>query len=335
MALIDFDKIKDILGLSKPLTKLIEVIAQGTGAITQPYLIKKNAEAKAYEINVVSKAIAQNQSSLQKIEYKESKLSLNSLDKSTIEEITSLPERAENRIEYQEQKRQQNIERVTQIAAEQLESVKEVSDEKVDEDWTTHFFNYAQDVSNEEMQNLWGRILAGEVESPKSYSLRALELIRNLSKSEAEIFSKVAKYAVKSSNDYFLFKGKKDLLNQKFGITFNDLALLKELGLLHTSEFTSYEYAKSDKPSNPHLVFGNDIVFMEIKENTPKFTINIYLFTTIGKELLKLVDIESDFNYIMEFAKEVQTENTIVKYGQILEVLPDGLRHSVPLKNVI
>ena len=335
MALIDLDKIKDVLGLSKPLTKLIEVIAQGTGAITQPYLIKKNADAKAYEINVVSKAISENQSSLQKIEYKEAKLSLSSLDKDSIQEVTSLPKRAENRIDYQEQKRQQNIERVTQIAAEQLESVNSVSEEKVDEDWTTRFFNYAQDVSNEEMQSLWGRILAGEVEKPKSYSLRALELIRNLSKSEAEIFSKVAKYAVKSGNDYFVFKGKKDLLNNKFGISFNDLALLKELGLLHTSEFTSYKYAKSDKSSSPHLIFGSHIVVMEIKENTPEFRISINLFTTIGKELLKLIDIEPNFEYIEEFAKDVQTENTIVKYAQIIEFLPDSIRHTVPLKNVL
>ena len=335
MALIDFDKIKDILGLSKPLTKLIEVIANGTGAITQPYLIKKNADAKAYEIDVVSKAITKNQSSLQKIEYKESKLSLNSLDKGSIQEITSLPKRAENRVEYQEQKRQQNIERVTQVAAEQLEKVKEVSDEKVEEDWTTRFFNYAQDVSNEEMQSLWGRILAGEVENPKSYSLRALELIRNLSKNEAEIFTKLAKFAVKSDGEYFLYKGKKDFLSREFGISFNDIALLKELGLLHTSEFTSYEYAKSNKASNPHLIFGGNVVTMEIKENTPKFKIGIYLFTTIGNELLKLIDIESDFNYIKEFAKEVQSEKTTVKYGKIIEILPDGLRHSIPLKNVI
>ncbi|MDT0644954.1 DUF2806 domain-containing protein, partial [Zunongwangia sp. F363] len=334
MALIDFDKIKDVLGLSKPLTKLIEVIAQGTGAITQPYLIKKNADAKAYEINVVSKAIAENQNGLENIEYDEKKVSLRSLNKDSIQEVTSLPDRAENRISYQEQKRQQNIERVTQIAAEQLETEKDVSEEKVDDDWTTRFFNYAQDVSNEEMQSLWGRILAGEVKNPKSYSLRALELIRNLSKREAEIFTKVANYAVQTNNDYFLYKGKDGKLLEKFGVSFSDIALIEELGLMHSGGFTSYKYSKVNQTSSGHLVFGSFIVFMERKPNTPEFSISIQLFTTIGKELLKLVDIDPNFEYVKAFAKEVKSENTSLKYAEVIEINAGTIRHSIPPKEI-
>lgn len=331
MALIDFDKIKDVLGLSKPLTKLIEVIAQGTGAISQPYLIKKNADAKAYEIDVVSKAITKNQDALQKIDYTEEKVSLRSLDKESIKEITSLTDRAENRIQYQEQKRQQNIESVTQIAVEQLENEKEVSDEKVNEDWSTRFFNYAQDVSDEEMQGLWGRILAGEVKNPKSYSLRALDLIRNLSKTEAEVFTKIANYAITTNNDYFLYKGEKDKKLADFNITFNDTALMEELGLMHPGGFTTYNYHQTKDASSGHFVFGDTIVIMERKENSPQFKISIQLFTTIGQELLKLVDIKPDFDYIKNFAQEIKSDNTTFKYAKIIEFSKDSIRHSVPL----
>ena len=41
-------KIEDVAGLSKPLTRLIEVIAQGIGNVTTPYLIRKTAEARAH-----------------------------------------------------------------------------------------------------------------------------------------------------------------------------------------------------------------------------------------------------------------------------------------------
>jgi hypothetical protein len=50
-------KIHDIAGLSKPLTRLIEVISQGVGAVSTPYLIRKTAEARAHEIKVVAKAL--------------------------------------------------------------------------------------------------------------------------------------------------------------------------------------------------------------------------------------------------------------------------------------
>jgi len=40
-------EIKDLFGLSKPLTKLIKVVSQGVGALSKPYLIRKTADAKA------------------------------------------------------------------------------------------------------------------------------------------------------------------------------------------------------------------------------------------------------------------------------------------------
>jgi hypothetical protein len=327
MGIIDFDKIKDILGLSKPLTKLIEVIAQGTGAISKPYLIKKNADAKAYEIKVISKAIRKNQETLQKIDYDESKLSLSSLSKNDIQKVIPLSERTENRINYQEQKRQQNIENVTQIAAEQLESEETVSEEKVNEDWTTRFFNYAQDVSDEEMQSLWGRILAGEVKQPKSFSLRTLELIRNLSKEDAEIFSRVANYAILHGNDAFLYK-KNDIL-EKFNIGFNELALLEEIGLLHAGEFLSFEFLQLPNDKQNVFRFGKTIVIYTKKANSNKKSISIRLFTRIGKELLTLIEKEPDFKYIQEFSKEFRSDTDELKYGQILAYLDNGrIRHS-------
>ena len=73
-----------------------------------------------------------------------------------------------------------NIDNVTQIAAEQLSQEDFVSEEPVEEDWTTRFFNIVEDISDEEMQRLWGKILAGEVKQPKSYSLRTLELLKKI-----------------------------------------------------------------------------------------------------------------------------------------------------------
>ena len=163
-------EIKDLAGLSKP------------------YLIRKTADAKAYEINKIAEAIKENQDDLKTIGFNEEKLSLMSLDHDSLRNNHSLEHRTQQRVEYKEQKRQKNIEAVTQKAAEELESETFVSEEPVDEDWTTRFFDYAENISSEEMQALWGKILSGEVKKPKSYSLRTLDLLRNLSTEEAEAF---------------------------------------------------------------------------------------------------------------------------------------------------
>ncbi len=77
------------------------------------------------------------------------------------------------RIQFQEEKRQSNIVAVIGQAAQELGD-REVQDHEVDHDWTARFFNDVQDVSSEEMQQLWAKILAGEVERPGSTSLRTM-----------------------------------------------------------------------------------------------------------------------------------------------------------------
>jgi uncharacterized repeat protein (TIGR03899 family) len=230
-------EIKDLAGFSKPLKKLIDVLSQGIGAISKSYLIRKNADAKAYEIKVISKAIKDNKDDLKQIGYIEEKLSLLSLDGNSIEKETSIEYRTLKRYEYQELKHQKNIESISQKAASHLENELEVSDIPVDEDWITRFFKYAEEISNEEIQELWGRILSGEIQEPKSYSLRTLDILRNLSKEEAQIFMKFASLAIHSSDSSFILNFQnEELLKDKYQLNFSDRLLLEELGFLGAND---------------------------------------------------------------------------------------------------
>ena len=62
------------------------------------------------------------------------------------------------RIQFQEEKRQADIGRIVKQAALELGD-KEVQDHEVDHDWTARFFDDVQDVSSEDMQQLWAKIL--------------------------------------------------------------------------------------------------------------------------------------------------------------------------------
>jgi len=169
------------------------------------------------------------------------------------------------------------------------------------------------------MQELWGRILAGEVKQPKSYSLRTLDLLRNLCKEDAEVFIKLSQFAVHAGNDYFLIKGKNKILD-KFNIHYSEIALLQEIGILHTGEMISYNFMQTTTATQTPVIFGNTIVLFDRKENSPKQSISVTLFTNIGKELLKLVTINTDFKYIQWFAKELRSDKTNLKYGRIIKI---------------
>ena len=99
----------------------------------------------------------------------------------------------EQRIQFQEQKRQSNIESVVQQAALELGDT-EVEDHQIDHDWTARFFSDVQDVSSEQMQELWGKILAGEVTSPGSTSIRTLSILKNLNQDAAGLLPSSAAY---------------------------------------------------------------------------------------------------------------------------------------------
>ena len=92
------------------------------------------------------------------------------------------------RVQFQEEKRQANIDSIVRQAALELGD-KEVQDHEVDHDWTARFFNDVQDVSSQDMQVLWARILAGEVERPGSTSLRTLRILKDMNRNIARIFS--------------------------------------------------------------------------------------------------------------------------------------------------
>lgn len=152
-SLIGIDK------LSEPITKLIEVTAKGIGTLYEPFGTVRQAKADANAKVIIAKADA---------------------------EIDNLSERATKRLEHRESIRQNNIEQIVSVAANEMPA--HVSGKSVDMDWTLQFFDSAQDVCDEDMQSLWARILAGEVSEPGTYSKRTLHFLKTLDKFEAEKF---------------------------------------------------------------------------------------------------------------------------------------------------
>jgi hypothetical protein len=282
--------LKDIAGLSEPLKKLIEVVAKGIGGISRPILIRKNADAKAYEIWTIAQAIADSQKLLGPVTYEDGSIVIES---SLEQQLSGLPEattekRVLARMAYQEAKRQSNIERITQHAAEDLRTEQHVASENPDSDWITRFFRLAEDITSEQMQMLWGKVLAGEVKRPD--------------------------------------RGK--YLEDKFGLTFIDLLLLREIGLL-VSDDLEFHLISIEENVQTFFTCGSTCVVVERSKGTPKQNVRAIVFTEIGKQLLQLVHKQpADPGYIQKFASFFRREGVIIKSGLVIEWLKDGIRFS-------
>jgi hypothetical protein len=276
-----------ILKLCKTVGKIIKYF-------NEPKHIKQIADAKAYEITTISEAL-RNNSDLP-IKYDNGKLLIRSDNNITndqkIEKEIQL-EKIGNRIMFQDIRKQKNMESVIYKAFQELENEQFVSEEPVDTDWTVRFFKAVEDIGNEDMQKIWGKILASEVKQPKSYSLRTLDILRNISKDEAELFTKISTLVIYNNNDYFIPNEKS--LYEKYDISFNDLYNIKESRLI---DITSTLTLKFTLKNNGRIVLFNKQVVGVCRniEQSINITLSVYFLTESGKQLYNILNLNSNSN---------------------------------------
>ena len=152
--------------LSRPATVLIEKISGAVGTVWEPSQIRRVAQARADEAMILARSEI---------------------------EIADLHRRAAQRFVEEETRKQSNIESITRKAIENLEPDAPVED--VEDDWITNFFEKSRIVSDDDMQNLWSRILTGEANSPGSFSRKTVNLVSDLDKSSAELFVTLCRFA--------------------------------------------------------------------------------------------------------------------------------------------
>ncbi len=325
MADINIDLDKDSLGVGQTAgavksfgNKVIDTISSAIGIIYEPTRIKRFADAKAYEQRTLADAKA----------YEIEALTLAQSDANAQNDsaLALTIERTSKRFVAQEIKRQLNLDNIVSKAIEQIQCKKEVSKDAVDLDWTTRFINLAQDISDNEMQDIWARILAGETAQPRTYSLRTLECLKNLTKDEAALFVKFASLALMSNNDPFVYRDN-DLLS-KYGITYPDIQRLVEIGLLNTGEYTVKEFSTQSFC----LVYNQKIAMIFIKG---KYSLPLYSFSSSGIQMFSLVSKEFNEQYFIDVLTGIRKMKKVesIKYYNIISVSDKTI--SYDNKNVV
>lgn len=319
-------EIKDLVGLSKPLTRLIEVISAGIGAVSRPYLAKKDSEAKAHEIRVISAALKEvaEQHRLPVI-YKEGVIEVWQKPEDRTLALDALPpeERTALRLDYQERKRQQNIEGITSVAAAELSQIDDISGEKPDEDWITRFFSSAQDISSEQMQDLWGRVLAGEIKKPGSYSLKTLEFMRNVTKSDAAALEHVGKISLQYGATTFIATHDQNWLQEHLKIYPGHHFSVSEMGAMYPTDL-NLRLFREDSTQEEVFVAGDLMLLVSRGENKSEIQLPMWKFTMVGRELLALIPKANDETYLESLGLFFVEKKANARIARVIEKLPDG-----------
>lgn len=80
---------------------------------------------------------------------------------------------------------------ILQAEAALDEEEAEAPDRAPEEDWLYRWRDYAASVSSEDLQLIWGRVLAGEFKQPGTFPLRFLNFLHNLDREDAVVVARV------------------------------------------------------------------------------------------------------------------------------------------------
>ena len=269
--------------LSKPITKLVESISDGIGAWWKPHGIRREAKAEAEAATIKAKAEI---------------------------EIQQLEERAAERVSLDQTRQQANIERIIDGAVRELPE--SVSEEPVDPDWTSAFFADCKDISNEEMQSLWSRILAGEVASPGSFSRRTLAIVKSLSKIEAHNFTQLCGTAYVNEPHSMGVIYTRQTLNA-LPLNYSQLIELESIGLISHNPLTGFD-AIHGTPINL-LYFGKQLI-LTVPKSAGRVRLSGFPFTRIGIELSRISGASSNTSYMDNLIADWKLQSIIVEWPE-------------------
>ena len=197
------------------------------------------------------------------------------------------------KMSYLEYYKCKNFLQIAQKADSMCDKESNADQEYHDFDWFIRFYEYSSNIGNEEMQILWAKVLAGEVQRPNTTSLTLLHTLSMMQQEQASAFRNVSRFALMDIKGDFahllLFISTNRESYEKENIT---PTLLKELERLDLIECTfSDEYIFKRKK-----VFrtGNKIITIYgDPENHGKIKAGNVKFTRDGQLLYSALDEDS------------------------------------------
>jgi hypothetical protein len=267
------------------LDKLVETVANAIGLTALGKIMNAKGEAKAEAL--LSKKRAE-----------------------TDAEVEILKIRGQEKIDQyvmaRNKQKADNVGDILSRAGQQFTPDEKVSTEPVDKDWMNRFLDIAEDVSDNEMQELWARVLAGEIKHPKSYSLRTLDVLKNISKEEAEIIVKSASYVYELNY----------ICIEDFALNLNDKIVLDDIGivcgedLIHTITLNGKKH---------YFPINHNLVINVYADTSIKFDIHCVKLTRAGSEIMRLVQDIDYQKYLQSLAFKIKNQGaTKITYNKII-----------------
>ncbi|MFN0113532.1 MAG: DUF2806 domain-containing protein [Paracoccaceae bacterium] len=280
--------------LSKPATVLIEKISEAVGGAVRPWQTKRVATAEGRAKIILAEAEAKSRQILE-----------------SMEEIDpDLANRAIQRMVASEINKQLNIENITRIAIEKLSP--NSAPDRIERDFLSNLFEKAANVSNQEMQSLWGSILAGEANSPGKFSKRTIELASHLERRDAELFTRFSSCCAMFGSKLVALTTKTVAnIMEQGGINFDRLTHLDSLGLITHNSLGGFrqKFTSANFPTTLLVHYFGIPVSLVFNAPPGEVAVGSVLLTEAGAQLAEICGAECNLSLLDAFILDTVSDN--------------------------
>ena len=192
-------------------------------------------------------------------------------------------------------------------------------DEPISDEFLNSFEEEARQKSSEDMQLLFGRILAGEIRKPGAFSIRTLKVLGEVEQGVAILFKRVCSLCVVlrlpngnvgDARVCSLASRTRSSVLQTYGLNFPDLITLKEYGLIITDHQTRIPYIIHGE-SLPFQHQGRSWILLPLPETEKpeEFRLTGVALSRAGRELFPIVNQDRAEGYTEDLKRFFATQN--------------------------
>ena len=185
----------------------------------------------------------------------------------------------------------------------------EVSDEPLNQTFFNHWREEAELIDDEDLRQWWAHLLVEETKKPNSISPRTLDVVKNLSREEVEIFIK---------NIVYVYAGGIIQTNKHQAIAsdLSEIITLQDAGLVIGAQFLMRHLELTCEINNNKyicMMFPDSKLAVAFKAE--KISFLCYVLTTAGNELYKMFKKTESLDEIKAMAQEVAIQNNNAEHA--------------------
>jgi hypothetical protein len=164
----------------------------------------------------------------------------------------------------------------------------------IDDDWMNQFVRFAEDASSERLQQVWGRVLAGEIHKPGSFSRHSLRFIAELDKETAENCEMIGRHVVGD----WLLKDNDWNEGHEYLVTLD----LQRLGIIEGVGFGGPQQNFTVNADGNAAIAGKSWGLLVRGTPGTKVSFEVFLLTRMGKEVMSLLNVADEVKNLRKVA---------------------------------